>query len=52
MTKIIILQNYTYILNYQKSAFTNSATVSRNALKTFGSTVSYRHWELPKTDAL
>ena len=25
-----MLQNYAYILNYQKNGFTNSATVSRN----------------------
>ena len=31
MIETVILQNYTYILNYQKSAFTNSDTVSINA---------------------
>ena len=30
MIKIIMLQNYAYILNYQKSGFTNSAIVSRS----------------------
>ena len=30
MIETIMLQNYTYILNYQKSAFTNSATTIVN----------------------
>ncbi len=30
MIVIIMLQNYTYILNYQKSAFINSAIISRS----------------------